>query len=819
MRRKGEKKQIVTEILSVTIETLPKDSLTDYQTQGNLLALHKCSTADSISTPRELLFGSEDIKIKINNLKKLIKKWNNDDPHLFALIVSNAIGAQASIERVRSATDTSSISYYLVLPEYSIRIGLHNLKAYNYTGYRNRPKNYGVTLKKPSFEDTFESQDGVRVKEFVYEYWTKDRLKHIAESILFLLENGYWNETIAPADYVNPKNADSLGRTRIDDEEEEVVMYEDNDWDNILNGVGETDLQISEMRLVNLDIIKDFGEKIGGSAKDRYTRGPKKVEEKDNKKRLPTYEEALDTTGVLRKTFQPSVEDFERLGFNKVCSRLMFFWYYMGTNNYYYYNFDGVYGLYYSDVIKKLDKIKAQQDDITESYLEYKSEKHYKTIGVKSEDGSHYIIKFSDSVCQMTILSMNLEKGLGEDFDYNIARKIPFYGDKKQHIHRWHCWSSAEVSVEAKQKLFNLEYEYVRDGKKPLAMIFNTSYVAVGDNQDITFYPRSGYWRWNPNRIVKVFGEDGQILSCDSWEVFRQNYADWLILGRKQYDKLHENDKEEWEYKDKAGLVARDRKGEDWRKGRNAEPQDFLDVFGFRAVEFGETMPQKERWLHANWAYDSFMDLAKLLNVSPKCMSLGGRLALCFGSRGRGGKNAPMAHFEPKKFVINLTRKMGAGSLAHEWFHAFDNSLLSSKDLWSDAMGTDIRGDFGNKHKMNAKLVDVIESNTSFSKTSAFQGYEFRQSAVRLDSKRSKKYWSTNFEMYARAFEYYVDRKLKASGLLNEYLVQLPALEEDHIDSYPYPHPEDRQAVIDHFDRFWAAVSDVELEDGTHTIK
>ena len=73
--------------------------------------------------------------------------------------------------------------------------------------------------------------------------------------------------------------------------------------------------------------------------------------------------------------------------------------------------------------------------------------------------------------------------------------------------------------------------------------------------------------------------------------------------------------------------------------------------------------------------------------------------------------------------------------------------------------------------------------------------------------------------MYARAFEYYVDRKLKAETCLNEYLVQLPALEEDHIDSYPYPHPEDRQAVLDHFDRFWAAVSDVELEDGTHTIK
>jgi len=54
---------------------------------------------------------------------------------------------------------------------------------------------------------------------------------------------------------------------------------------------------------------------------------------------------------------------------------------------------------------------------------------------------------------------------------------------------------------------------------------------------------------------------------------------------------------------------------------------------------------------------------------------------LAFGARGKGGKGAAAAHYEPDTtgkvtddtVVINLTRENGPGSLAHEWFHAIDN--------------------------------------------------------------------------------------------------------------------------------------------------
>lgn len=56
--------------------------------------------------------------------------------------------------------------------------------------------------------------------------------------------------------------------------------------------------------------------------------------------------------------------------------------------------------------------------------------------------------------------------------------------------------------------------------------------------------------------------------------------------------------------------------------------------------------------------------------VPSKALSLNGTLGLALGARGKG---KAAAHFEPSNLVINLTKTQGAGSLAHEWFHALDN--------------------------------------------------------------------------------------------------------------------------------------------------
>lgn len=108
----------------------------------------------------------------------------------------------------------------------------------------------------------------------------------------------------------------------------------------------------------------------------------------------------------------------------------------------------------------------------------------------------------------------------------------------------------------------------------------------------------------------------------------------------------------------------------DYRHGRNVSGQDMLDAFGFRGGEFGNWVNAAERQQFLNTAYDALMDLANLIGVSPRALSLNGELSIAFGARGSKGAKA---HYEPSRAVINLTKMNGAGSLAHEFAHALDN--------------------------------------------------------------------------------------------------------------------------------------------------
>ena len=112
------------------------------------------------------------------------------------------------------------------------------------------------------------------------------------------------------------------------------------------------------------------------------------------------------------------------------------------------------------------------------------------------------------------------------------------------------------------------------------------------------------------------------------------------------------------------------RSGEDYRNNRDISGEDMMEKFNFKGGEFGNWLNEKDRQESLNYGYDALLDLSKALNISPTDISLGNRLSIAFGSRGSG--NA-LAHYEPDREVINLTKMKGAGSLAHEWAHALDD--------------------------------------------------------------------------------------------------------------------------------------------------
>lgn len=123
------------------------------------------------------------------------------------------------------------------------------------------------------------------------------------------------------------------------------------------------------------------------------------------------------------------------------------------------------------------------------------------------------------------------------------------------------------------------------------------------------------------------------------------------------------------------------------KNATKATGDDILNNFGFKGGEFGNWVTQNERQQFLNYAQDAFSDLAAALNITPDSLGQQGAMSIAFGARGKGLTGA-VAHFEPAKKVINMTRLKGAGSLAHEYGHSIDNYISRIGGYSDDGMAT-----------------------------------------------------------------------------------------------------------------------------------
>lgn len=118
-----------------------------------------------------------------------------------------------------------------------------------------------------------------------------------------------------------------------------------------------------------------------------------------------------------------------------------------------------------------------------------------------------------------------------------------------------------------------------------------------------------------------------------------------------------------------------ERIGPNIRNNVDATTDNILQYFDFRGGEFGNWNNQKDRQAYLNYIFDSLVDLSFIMKSPLDFIGLGKhnkKLAIAFGAR---GKSCALAHYEPERVVINLTKMKGAGSLAHEFGHAFDDFL------------------------------------------------------------------------------------------------------------------------------------------------
>ncbi len=126
-----------------------------------------------------------------------------------------------------------------------------------------------------------------------------------------------------------------------------------------------------------------------------------------------------------------------------------------------------------------------------------------------------------------------------------------------------------------------------------------------------------------------------------------------------------------------------------WLPDHDITAKDLCDRFGFRAVEFGNWLPNDERQKILNEAYGACCALAHATGLPEKMISLNGSLAAAFGSRGRGRF---AAHYEPDLKVFNMTRFNGAGSMAHEYAHALDHYISKASTLATETSARKYEG-------------------------------------------------------------------------------------------------------------------------------
>lgn len=113
-----------------------------------------------------------------------------------------------------------------------------------------------------------------------------------------------------------------------------------------------------------------------------------------------------------------------------------------------------------------------------------------------------------------------------------------------------------------------------------------------------------------------------------------------------------------------------------------------LQEYGFKSVQFGNYMDDATSHEHIKHTLGSIDDLEELLNLDVKGIINKSGLSIAYGAR--GGSGFAVAHYEPAKNIINITKGRGDGSFFHEFVHYMDMKLggryrgkwSSKKERW-----------------------------------------------------------------------------------------------------------------------------------------
>ncbi|MCT7360223.1 CLCA_X family protein [Thalassolituus pacificus] len=269
------------------------------------------------------------------------------------------------------------------------------------------------------------------------------------------------------------------------------------------------------------------------------------------------------------------------------------------------------------------------------------------------------------------------------------------------------------------------------------------------------------------------------------------------------------------------------RAGPDHRSVLGGVIPDFLTIrqlFDFRGVEIGRWVKQSEQEYAAACFYDALCDLtqilagqllptAKTLRLRRELISLRGTLALQYG---RGGRPGVSAHYSPLQRSFALAKNAGPGSIAHEWFHAFDHYMaakaFSNAPRMSFASALWLQNESPIEHPLNALLGECYKA-ILLSPDGKKPSRLFIASTAQ-DKAQGSCYYSQPEELCARAFEAFIQDAV----IKNAFLVK-GSKESAEAQLGLYPQDEQRRVINLAFGRYFSALSQALLRQPADPVR
>lgn len=506
--------------------------------------------------------------------------------------------------------------------------------------------------------------------------------------------------------------------------------------------------------------INDFGEKIGGARKDLWKTEGLQIKDLEGMT-------SLEKKKYIKKdNIWPKINVQEQL--DNGVPRFIVYW---------------------QNEMRKAVKPVPNENIDSETYIEGVRTIRSMVEQVKTESD---ILYFADKAVSGIIL----EKQYSTVYDYVGSYRDIVNGNAILRLRS--VYNLSAMKTRMNRKNFGLDANEIMKKDFPIVQIDSQYHQeTVMGKESIVKERQRGKYYYYPQKGLSIDDAEGKFMllhgnsiifiSEDRKKCEAAQEEAYARIRRKQADKKVSKSKKKWIPPQLENLVM---ESSSPRSG-HMTGEHMLNYFGIIGGEFGNYENDADRQVSLDYAFDSFCDIAEALGIDYKTTSLPklsrGGLSIAFGARGRG---AAVAHYEFLREVINVTKIRGAGSLGHEWGHALDHmigQLYECPELATEAGG----------YNMPATIKKILQDIKYDDHGNLSKYYSDSMKFNSTYNKMGHGYWTSNCELFARAFACYLADKLREKGYRNDYLNGLAnayVIKDDESEKkcYAYPRGEER---------------------------